>query len=315
MAYMLPYQYRHIVEMFVEGNIGDRFERISKLLVRFYEKEAPIITTVDVYLKKFVETRIGDMDSDELKVYFRKDLEDAEKSLQTYNFTYNLIGHQMAMMSSNINLPDFLRLSGISREEISGFQKDVAMYWDETYKPLLERIGTIHSDLLELKKVLEEEISILKKMPETSFIYGFKYYEGFDSLFSKEKELFWQIVKESSVEKKELNKVDKLAKAARKKLKQEINAHLRILKSGVKEDIIDSETKLQKAMAVCAFMVKALDIYFNYKKMIFDVLKRKFLRKLINKAKEKKRKDFLNKLAKVAKDITENSLVELAKAA
>ena len=317
---MLQYKYRHVVEIFVESNkVGRSIEGVSKNLAWFYKKEAPVITTVDVYLRKFLDTKIGDMHAESLKEYLRNDLEDAKKSLQTYTRTKNSLENYISFMSSNFGLFDFLKRAGVNRDEIKAFQEDVESYWDATYGNLFCRIKLIKNDLESLREILQKEIDVLENIPNNNYVTAWKYHEGFTEMFGQERDLFWKIVKESDISAKEMSKAEKMAMAAKKKLKQTAAAHLRILKSGIVKDITESETKVQKAAAICIFLFKALDVYFNYKKVLYKLVKVSFIDKLLSKfnrdkefTKAKKREKVVDLVMGVAGKITETGAKQLA---
>src|SRR3989339_1005643 len=97
------YTHELLVRMFVQGNVQDRFIRISLALKNFIDNEAIIIETVNTRINQFYKKPLSNFTENETEIeeYFRRDYEEATKSLRNYLRLWGTIDTNLALMSSN----------------------------------------------------------------------------------------------------------------------------------------------------------------------------------------------------------------------
>ena len=201
----------------VQGRVQQRFVELSKSLKNFVEVEAPIIERVHLYLEDFYKQSLGKVNPKQAAELFTRDKEEAMKSQAHYNRLFGTIDHHFAMMTSNFGLPQFLNEENIPAEQIPFIQNEIRVYWNSTYGNLIDKFSSIKNKLKQLIKHIDIQVKILKKVHHISYFDGLEETQTLITNFRAEREVFWQIVNESRINRTQYNEVKKWHSAAQKK--------------------------------------------------------------------------------------------------
>lgn len=262
--------YAAIAQKFVEGNVQNRLIIIATTLRDFFNKEAPIIESVQKRLTSFGKKSIFSVSRDEIEEYVRTDVEGAQKSLRNYNRSFGRIDHHLSMMTSNYRLPHFLKENGIPPTKIREVMPEINAYWDKTYRPLVQKFSEIRDDMQRIRDILEREVKILESVPGANYFKAFSHQKEIHFLFNQERKLFWEIVKKTSLSKQELNSLFGILLAHQKKTKAKILGFLQIKKEKVQKDLEQHQTAAERAVLVLAYIIGAANVYLNIRNILFQ---------------------------------------------
>jgi len=270
------YTHELLVRMFVQGNVQDRFIRISLALKNFIDNEAIIIETVNTRINQFYKKPLSNFTENETEIeeYFRRDYEEATKSLRNYLRLWGTIDTNLALMSSNFRLPEFLIANGIPKEEIIFFQREVEAYWNGTYGKLVNKFSRIKEDLLVLHNTLDKEIKIIQGMPQVNYFNGFKQSEELRRLFLFERQVFWKIVEESKIKPQDVDEARKLYYSTKKQSRAVLLTYLEVIKEASKNkmgEIKQLPTPTQKAIVLLALATGAFILYLELRQNLFKI--------------------------------------------
>lgn len=274
----LTYAYNAIPQ-FVENKVGTRIIQIYQHLATFIEETGPIIEDVYQRVQIIENLPLGKIKRNIIEDSLRNDLEEAKKSLATYNRIYGRTDLYLGLMTSNFRLPQYLQENNISPEQINYFQKELQIYWEATYGTHLDHLEKCKNALDKLRKILEQEVRYLETIPQEKYLTALEDSTKLRELFKEERETFWNLVKTAEMSPEQTNQVKSIVNAHIKKTRIQLIAFGKIVKTGTKEDIDQSRNQLEKAILILTYLIGALSIISEIprtfkKKVLFNIFNR-----------------------------------------
>jgi len=254
---------------FVDGNVQKQILYTFQVLDKFVKRFGPELEEVNAEFILLGKKQLVNINKKDIMNFTLRDLKQGKQALQWYSVIMNALGNRIALLSSNYGLFEFLREANISPQYLTDVQNEINAYWKITYLPLVLKLKLIFANLQVLNQVLEQQIKILEHLPQSDYYQGLDDWNEITRLFEIERTTFWELVKNLEVSKKEFGDTTLLFSVELEKLKQLARAHLKLLKFGLKEEIVTSEGNLRKSLVIFLYVAGATLLYFNLKNIIF----------------------------------------------
>lgn len=268
----------NLLARFVEGNVQGRIQKLYEEINSFIEGNAPILEDIQQRTNILNNIPFGKLNRAIIEDSLRNDYAGAKKGLGVYNRIFGKVDLYLGLMTSNYKLPQFLRENQIPQEQITFFQKELQIYWEDTYGYHLNHLELCLKLLKQLRDILEEEVKILERIPQQSYLSALQENERLSELFQKEIATFWQLVETAQFQEVEANKLASSLKAQIKKVRVQIGVYKEIIRKGVGKDFQESKTNLERALIALIFLIGAANLI----KSIPQKLKKKGISKIFN---------------------------------
>ncbi|MFA4887748.1 MAG: hypothetical protein WC595_06055 [Candidatus Nanoarchaeia archaeon] len=295
---------------FIEGSVQRNVVYVFQVLDKFIKQYGDEIEEAHAEFLALMGRTLSSLDGEELSSYINRDYKTAKAALQRYRVTMNLVENRIALFSSNFDLDDFMKESGLSRDLIGEVQGELRKYWKETYVLLLERIKVIYIHLQKLNEVLSEEVDVLENLPARKGMIVFDALHRLVILSEEEKRIFWELVKDLEVSKEEKNQASVLFYVQLKKVQTLGKAHLALLKSEAKDiesKVSESKRNYVRAVLVLFYLNGAATLLIQIRRDFREILIKKGIRALVVGAVERfasKRDDQIVGFSRKCMDVT-----------
>ena len=193
-----------LLTKFVEGNVQNRIKILYEHINEFIQYNAPILEDIQQRLNIINSIPFGKLKRSIIENGLRSDYEGSKKSLNIYNRAFGKVDLYLGLMTSNFKLPQFLIENNIPKEEIIFFQKELQLYWQETYGYHIDHLERCVKILDTLRRILEEEVKLLEKIPQETYLSALEESELLRELFQQERNAFWELVETAELQQQEM---------------------------------------------------------------------------------------------------------------
>tara|TARA_Y100000310_G_C20528774_1_gene737410 strand:+ start:154 stop:1089 length:936 start_codon:yes stop_codon:yes gene_type:complete len=260
-----------MLQAFVEHKGQKYIPLMFQELEKFIRENGPIIEDIHQRIKIRNVTQFGKLTGDILEKGLRYELKDAQNGLAIYKNTIEKIsGYLTVMLDSNYSAQQFLKDQyGISVEYSSLFAKDLKLQWSATYGLLLDRLKIIVGKIAVMHRYLEMQVELyLKLETPNSFIHAIHEEEEIQKIFRMERDAYKRVVNLTKLSTHEVGQIRNVMAAQAHHLKEMLITHLQIIKSGSKDELAASEDRIEKALVVFGFVVRAAVVGTNISSIV-----------------------------------------------
>ncbi len=275
-----------LITKYVEGKAKNKFEALYEHLGEFLEQTAAILSDVDRRVKLVRIIPWEKMKRDILAKSVRGNLSGARAGLTAYNRMFGRVDLYLGLMSSEFNLPRFLKTNGVPATELPLFKKLLRQDWRFTYGTHIERFRAIHPLLDRLRKSLEAQVRYLEKMEHDTLFDALDDKEALGPLFEEEKKAFWELYKTCQITVEEVSKPQAALQAETKRMREALAAYKRSLESGLEKDRKMAKRRVEEAFILLTYFTGIvglvsgvpINLLKGAKGRIFGFLSNKILR-------------------------------------
>lgn len=251
----------YMLQQFVEHKGQKYLPLMFFELEKFITANGPIIEDIHQRIKIRNQTLFGKVTGDFLEKTLRKEISDAKSGLAVYKNTLEVVSNYLTrMLDSKYSAQQFLQDQyGISIENSSFFAEDLQLQWTATYGLLLDRLRQIIAKVAIMHKCLDMEIKLynqLEHQPQ-SFVHAINDEEELQNWFKLERDSYRKAVDLIKLSTHEVGQIQNVMAAQAHHLKEMLITHLHIIQTGMKDDLVESEDRIEKALVVFGFVVKA----------------------------------------------------------
>ncbi len=258
----------NLLTKFVEGNVQGRIQTLYQAINTFIEESGPILEDIQQRANIMNSIPFGKLKRAIIEDSLRGDYDGAKKGLSSYNRIFGKVDLYLGLMTSNYKLPQYLKENNVPAEQIVFFQKELQIYWEDTYGYHLNHLERCLKLLKQLRDILEEEVKLLEKIPGESYLTALEENEQLAELFQKEIQIFWEFVQTAQLQEQETNKLIASLNTQIKKVRIQMRAYTEIIRKGLGKDLLESKTNLERTLIALMFLLGAINLIISIPKTL-----------------------------------------------